>query len=281
MKGNLRRILTRFLAPAALVLGVCGGAQTANAGAFLWISAPTWSYSAAAAASPVGWAYFWALSSGVGSWSAAYAFSNDGAGDAAYAFAQAAAGLGGMGAVQVAGIADPYAGVGINNFDDPSNSGGYPSNSGCNESTDGCQGTNPFTGSTYTVDSSGITFGSEMSQELNGVDALQAFVYGGTTSEAGIESELGAGSNSGSSRGGDVTSISALMADLGLIPLDPLMTDPSSLSSLSFTENNSGLNTANVILVGEGEAGTPEPGAALLLTGGLLGLVALRRRKSA
>src|SRR5580658_2017715 len=102
-----RNILT-----AALVLGFSGAVQPAHAGAFVWIAAPNWTYSAAAASSTAGTAYFWAFSVGAGSFSWAYAFSVSPFGGA-YSFAEAAAGLGGMGGTQVGGIADPFAGVGV------------------------------------------------------------------------------------------------------------------------------------------------------------------------
>lgn len=265
--------LTRFLAPAALVLGVCGGVQRAQAGAFLWISAPTWTYSAAAAASPIGSAYFYGFSIGAGTYSWAYAFSNDGVGDAAYAFAEAATGLGGVGGVQVGGVADPYAGVGIDtSLIDPSNPSDYPT-------TDPT--TDPFS-TPYTVSDTGITF-SENSSELNGVDELQAFEYTGPTDASDLEALLGASAESGTTSAGDVTDINPLISDLSLIPLDNLVTDPSSLSGLTFTENDSDVNTADVILVGEGGASAPEPTPAFLLGTGILGLgwLAVRRRKTA
>jgi hypothetical protein len=271
MKTNWRRRLSRVFAPAALVLGICGSVQTANAGAFLWISAPNFTYSAAAAASPTGTAYFWAFSVGAGTYSYAYAFSNNALGNA-YAFAEAATGLGGLGGVNVAGVADPFAGVGIDiPLTDPSNPGGFPTSK---------PGTDPFS-TPYDVSGTGITLNGSGS-ELNGVDELQAFSYTGGTNLSTLEGELGASAGNGTTSAGDVTAISSLMSDLSLIPLDNLVTDPSSLSGLTFTENTSGLNTANVVLVGEGEAAsTPEPAPAFLLATGLLGLLAFRRRRTA
>jgi hypothetical protein len=271
VKTNWRRGLSRLLAPAALILGICGSVQTANAGAFLWISAPTWTYSSAAAASPAGFAYFWAFSIGSGTYSWAYAFSNNGAGSAAYAFAEAATGLGGVGAVNVAGIADPYAGVGIDiPLTDPSNPSGFPT---LDPSSD------PFS-TPYTPSSSGISL-TGSGEELNGVDELEAFLYTGGTSLSTLESELGdtGATQSGTTSAGDVTDISSLAADFGssLLPLDALVLDPSSLSQLNFTENDSDVNTADVILVGEGNT-SPEPGTLLLLGAGLASLGALRRR---
>ncbi len=210
------------LAVAATVATMGLWATQAKAAAALWISAPNWSYSAAAAESPIGFAYFWGFSVGPGTYSWAGAFSNDGLGDAAYAFAEAAVGRGGMGAVQVAGFADPYAGESIDiGLIDPSNGGGYPTSK---------PGTNPFS-SSYTVNGSGITF-TENGSELNGDNQLEAFVYNGNTDMASLESELGASSDSGSSSAGDVTDFSTLTGDLGLMPLDAPMDDPNGISSL-------------------------------------------------
>jgi len=272
MKANWRRGLSRVLAPAALVLGVLGGVQTANAGAFLWISAPAFTYSSAAAVSPAGSAYFWAFSVGAGTYSYAYAYSISGFGSA-YAFAEAATGLGGLGAVNVAGLADPFAGVGIDiPLIDPSNPSGFPSTA---------PGSDPFS-TPYTVSSSGITLTGN-GEELNGVDELEAFSYSGPTDLSDLESELGASAESGTTSTGDVTNIGSLATDLGLIPLDNLITDPSSsLTGLTFTENDSDVNTGDVVLVGMGDAASiPEPAPAFLLATGLLGLLAFRRRRTA
>ena len=82
---------------------------------------------------------------------------------------------------------------------------------------------------------------------------------------------------------GDVTDIPTLMSEFSLIPLDPLISDPGSLSGLSFTENTSGLNTADVILVGEGEAAsTPEPALLVSMASlSFMGLIFFARRKKA
>jgi len=270
MKAVWRRSISRFGVPLALVLGICSGVQKANAAGFLWISAQNWSYSAAEADSPAGAAYFWGLSAGAGSFSWAYAFSFDGAGDAAYAFAQASAGaLGGLGGADVAGIADPYAGIGIDiSLTDPSNPDGFPQSQ---------PGSDPFT-SGYTVSGTGITGLNESSSELGGVDELEAFTYGGGTDIAALEAELGVSSANGSTSSGDVVSIDSLIGDFGLIPLDPLIKDPTGLSELDFTENDSNVDPNNVILVGIGEVSTPEPAAVCLFGAGLLGLWLLRRK---
>jgi len=262
------------LAVAGTVTAMELSVAPAKAAAALWISAPTWSYSAAAAESPVGWAYFWGLSVGPGTYSFAYAFSNDGLGDAGYAFAEAAVGQGGMGGVQVAGLADPYAGVGIDiSLTDPSNPSGYPQSQ---------PGSDPFS-SSYTVSGTGITFTGSGS-ELNGDDELEAFVYNGNTDMASLEAELGASSSSGSTSSGDVTGLSALESDFGLIPLDAAIDDPSSLSSLNFTENTADIhqNFDNVVLVGMSDAvSTPEPGAAWLLGIGTASLLIFKKRRAA
>jgi hypothetical protein len=274
-KGHAKSIFSLIkiaLAVAGTVTAMELSVAPAKAAAALWISAPTWSYSAAAAQSPAGWAYFWGLSVGPGTYSWAYAFSNDGNGNAAYAFAEAAVAQGGMGGVQVAGLADPYAGVGIDvSLTDPSNPSGYPTSDPASD---------PFS-SSYTVSGTGITFTGN-GQELNGNDGLEAFVYDGSSSMASLESELGASSSSGSTSSGDVTGLSALASDFSLIPLDPLIVDPSSLSSLSFTENTADINPNynNVVLVGVMNA-VPEPCAAGLLGIGMASLLIFRQRRAA
>ena len=262
-----------ILAVAGTVTAMALSVAPANAASALWISAPTWSYSAAAAESPAGWAYFWGLSVGAGTYSFAYAFSNDGAGNSAYAFAEAAVAQGGQGAVQVAGFADPYAGESIDiPLVDPSNPGGYPTSQ---------PGSDPFS-SSYTISGTGITF-TGTGQELNGSDELEAFVYNGATDMASLESEFGASSSSGNTSAGDVTDLSTLESDLGgwLIPLDAPILDPSSLGSLTFTENTADIhpNFDNVILVGVSDAvSTPEPCATWLLGIGMVCLVVFKRR---
>jgi len=245
---------------------------SANAAGALWISAPNWSYSSAIASSPVGTAYFWGLSAGVGTYSFAYAYSVGGGGSA-YAFAEAAAGRGGMGAFQVAGLADPYAGNSVNiSLDDPSNPGGYPTTQ---------PGSDPFS-SSYTVSGTGITLTGSGS-ELSADDQLQAFVYNGATDMSSLEAELGASSSSGTTSSGDVTDISTLEADFGLIPLDAPVDDPSSISSLGFTENTGDIagDYSNVVLIGtEGPTPTPEPGATWLMGIGLAGLVIIQKRRA-
>lgn len=262
------------LAVAGTVTAMGLSVAPAKAASALWISAPTWSYSAAAAESPIGWAYFWGLSVGPGTYSFAYAFSNDGLGDSAYAFAEAAVAQGGMGAVQVAGLADPYAGNSINiSLVDPSNPSGYPQSS---------PGSDPLS-SSYTVSGSGITF-TGTGEELNGDDELEAFVYNGSTDMASLELELGASSSSGTTSSGDVTGLSTLESDFGLIPLDAPIDDPSSISSLDFTENTGDINPNfdNVILVGMSDAASaPEPSAAWLLGIGMASLLIFRKRRAA
>ena len=266
-----------IVASAALVVGTFAGAKQAGAAACLWISAPTWSYSAAYADSPIGAAYYWGLSVGVNTYSFAYAFSNDSPIGAAYAFADASAGgLGGGGAVYAAGFADPNAGLFIN---DP---GFIPGDAGTTSDYPTSKpGSDPFT-TPYTVSGTGITFssGSE-GTELNGADTLQAFTYNNSSSATygSLESALGASGNGGTTSAGDVTSASTLASDLNLTPLDAPIQDPGNLSSLTFTENTSGLNTSDVILVATVNASsTPEPGALafMALCGGALLLIPRR-----
>ncbi len=279
--GGARRHAQSIFPLIRIVLAVAGtvtamglSVAPAKAASALWISAPRWSYSAAAADSPVGWAYFWGLSVGAGTYSFAYAFSDDGAGDAAYAFAEAAVAQGGMGAVQVGGFADPFAGNSIDiSLVDPSNPSGYPQSE---------PGSDPLS-SSYTVSDSGITF-TGSGEELNGDDELEAFVYNGSTDMAALEAELGASSSSGTTSSGDVTGLSTLESDFGLIPLDAPIDDPSSISSLNFTENTGDINPDfdNVILVGMSDAeSTPEPCAAWLLGIGMASLLVFRKRRAA
>lgn len=264
MLSKFKNRLLLASAACALACGGAGGVQNANAGAFLWVSAPNWSYSAAAASSPIGSIYFWSLSK---TFSWAYAFSNDGAGDAAYAYAEAAAGYGGRGAVDVSGFADPYAGLGIDVGElDPSLTSGYPSTQ---------PSTSPFT-STYAVSGSGITFTSVASSELNGSDAIQAFSYSGSTSESAVETALGVSGTSGNTSQGDVTKIGTFGFEMGLIPLDNLSSGPIG-KTLPFTENLNTLNSndSNVILIGEGSA--PEPASIFIFVIGGLSLLILPR----
>lgn len=258
------------LAVAGTVAAINLSVTPARAAGALWISASTWSYSSALAQSPIGTAYYWGLSFGPGSYSWAYAFSNDGFGNAAYAFAMASAGRGGMGAIQVAGAADPFAGDSIGlPLIDPSNPSGFPT-------TDPT--TDPWT-VPYTESPTGITF-SGSGSELNGDDEIQAFLYFGTLSQSGLEAELGATSSSGTSSSGDVTSLSTLESDFNLIPLDAPVDDPSSISSLTFTENTGRIlpNDTNVVLVGMSDAqSTPEPSATWLVGIGIAGLFIFRK----
>ena len=171
MTTKWRRGLWCALLPSVLVFGIFGEVQSGSRGCLSLDLRANWSYSAAAASSPAGTAYYWGLSVGPGSYSWAYAFSHSPFGSAD-AFAEASAGgLGGMGAADAAGIADPYAGVGIDiSLTDPSIPGGYPTS---------LPGSDPLS-APYTVSPTGITF-TGMGEELNGADAIQAFEYTGST----------------------------------------------------------------------------------------------------
>jgi hypothetical protein len=271
---KLTSLFRIVLAVAGTVTAMDLSVTPAKGAAALWISAPTWSYSAALASSPIGTAYFWGFSVGAGTFSWAGAYSNDGLGDAAYAFAEAAPGRGGLGAFLWTGVADPWSmdAVDISPID-PSNPNNYPSSA---------PSSNPFaTSPSYTISGTGITF-NESGEELNGDEELEAFVYNGSTSESGLESELGASSSGGTTSSGDVTDLGTLESDLGLMPLDAPIEDPSSSSSLTFTEDAQFIdpNDDNVILVGISDA--PEPGTLSLLAVGMAaaGLVFKKRNRA-
>lgn len=254
--------LSRFIVVVAGTLAAVGlSVAPAKGAAALWIAAPTWSYSAAAADSPIGWAYFWGLSVGAGSFSWAGAYSNDGAGDAGYAFAEAAAGRGGLGAFLVTGVADPYGEIDIGiPAINPDLSSSYPSSA---------PGSNPFSTS-YTVSGTGINF-TGSGEQLNGADGVEAFLYTGASTDSGLQSELGLSGDGGQTSSGDVDSLSALESDLSLVPLDALDTDPGSLTSLNFTENDSSVNVNDVVLVGMTYQ-VPEPTTYAMLGLGMAGL---------
>jgi PEP-CTERM motif len=272
MRTHMQTLPKMVLALAGTVAAMGLGAAPAKGAAALWISAPTWSYSAAAAASPVGSVYFWGLSVGVNSYSWAGAFSNDGLGDAAYAYATARAGRGGLGLVLVTGFADPWAGGSIDiPLLDPSLSSDYPSTN---------SGTDPFASAPpYSANGTGITF-TEHSSDLNGDFELEAFAYNGSSLDANLQSELHLTGDTGSTLSGDVTDFADLTTDLGLIPLDAPIDDQDGLSSLSFTENPGAAhaNGDNVVLVGIAKA-VPEPASVVLLSGGMAGLGLFWRKR--
>jgi hypothetical protein len=266
-------IWRKIVLAVGLAAGVAMGTSAANAAESLWISAPNWSYSAAAADSPAGWAYFWGLSVGANTYSFAYAFSNDGVGDAAYAFAVASANsFGGYGAVDAVGFADPYSGIDINDsFGHDSIPGDYPTSK---------PGSDPLT-SAYTVSDSGISFNSESSSELNGSDGLQAFLYTGGTDQSSLDTLLGATGTGGNTSAGDISSITALEGLGSLTALDPVISDPSSNNGITFTNPISNTQQTDVILVGfENAASAPVPASLSLSVLGLFGLgsLALMRR---
>lgn len=254
-----RNVVWASVAAAGLGLGTA----KANAAESLWISAPNWSYSAAYAATSSNFAYFWGLSVGAGTFSFAGAYASDAFGSAA-ALAVASAGNGGYGAVDAVGFADPYAGIGIDTpLLNPSLPGSYPGSK---------PGTDPISGS-YTVSDTGITFSSESSSELNGADGLQAFLYTGGTDQTSLDALLGATGTSGNTSAGDISSITALEGLSSLTALDPVVSDPSSNTGITFTNAITNSEQADVILVGfEDAASTPVPSALSLSLLGILGL---------
>jgi hypothetical protein len=219
----------RFISLFRIVLALSGGVAAmdlsvtpAKGTAALWISGFDWSYSAAFAQSPEGTGYGWYVYVGPGAYTWAFAYSDDGDGNEAYAFAEAADGQGGMGMVQEAGIADPWAGNAVNiPLIDPSNPANYPTNTPANQS-------DLFTA--YTVSDKGIIFSGAAGsgEEMNGDDELQAFVYTGSTKQSDLLSEFGASTDGGTQSNGDVVSFSTLESDFGnnLIPLDAQLTIP-------------------------------------------------------
>lgn len=275
----MRRIFG-FFGLAAIIAAV-GGPRPAEAAAFLWISAPTWSYSAAEAASPAGTAYFWGLSIGAGSFSYAYAYSSSGP-NAASALAYAVAGGGGIGAAVAVGSADPWANLGIDITPLPDLSQPQASNPGSGDFTQG---------SGYTLDTAGdgnidgITFTGSQS-EFHGVDELSVFVVSdpdaGKNAFCAAVGDAGCTNtnDTGATQGGDFTSLPFISETL--IPLDQLnLVDPDlSSGQLNFTELP-GSAGKTVILVGEGSA-VPEPGSLFSLGAALslLGLVFAARRIS-
>jgi hypothetical protein len=252
----------------ALTVSLFGGIQSASAAAFLWIAAPTWSYSAAACVSVGSFASFWGLSVGRGSFSFAFAgcpgvFGSSGA------FAIARAGFGGGGGAFAFGLSDPYAGVGVDvNLADSLNGGSGPGDQ-TNYGADSSNASSELGSDSFTIGPSGVTFPSETESALNAVDELAIYAipiaeadYSDNSDICALLGESGCSPGSGP----DVTTISALDALLG----SPLATedDPSGPNwnvPLSIPAGDL------PILVAEGDA-VPEPASILLFGQAILGL---------
>lgn len=270
----MRRI-SNYLA-AAVIIGILGAPQAANAAAFLWIAGANFSYSAATCATPGAAFYAWFLAAGAGATTTAFtACAGPLGGSASFAIAQA--GTGGAGAAFAAGIADPYAGIEVGTtLSDFSNSGNYSSDA----SNDGSE-----FGTGYTLTPTGITFNSTATDsELNGLDEIAAYRYTGSEDQATLCAALG-GSNCGvsdSTSAGDVTDLSTLQTDLGLTMLGSVEVDPAGLGGSTLNFNTTVSNTAQVILVGQGDAvsTTPEPASIALLGVGCVLIGWRLRRKS-
>ncbi len=254
----------------ALTFGNVAAVQPANASAFFWISAPNWTYSAAAAACPAGIAKFWGLSVGANSFSYAYAYCHHPLGSSA-AYAVAAAGRGGAGAAVAVGFADPWANMDI----------GIPLEGGATtpQSFSGI-GSDTYSSFTddYDVFNDHISFTSSGDAEFGSpaLTHIAAYEYTGSNALDDLCALFGASAGCGSPGAnsvGDVTDFSTFETDFGsnLVSLGSL-TDPDLSQPLNFNQTVS--NLSNIILVGEGDAAAvPEPNSILLFGAGLLAFV--------
>ncbi len=262
----MRRIMGLLV--AVLALGAFGGSRPADAAAWMWVSAPGWSYSAATcAAAPGSSFYAWALFTGpTYAWTACSgAFGSSASG------AAAVPGVGGAGYADAVGAADPYADLSI----DTTSMLGSPNNY-TSETTD-------FSVSTSGDEMTGITFPSGgLDSILGGADQLDAYLYTGASACSTFATLLGLSCSGSSETSAASTDISDFDTANGFTLLGS-ESDPASLTSLPFSIDEPTSDEGELILVAEGDAvSTPEPASGAVFSVGLLALglvwAGLRRR---